>query len=544
MGFDPNKLEQAKRSFDPEKLKQAKAVGSEAGSPEAGDFDFAGSARRTAGKIWEGGLKQQILPTLTSFAATRLPAMTVSGPAGLLIAPAVEGLYQFGAGFAGEKLNQLMGVTEPSDLEAVGQGIGQGLVASGGKTYGMLRPFVGRDGAVKANDLAAKEGRQLIAKYKPTTESAVAFDEAFKEGAEIPMNQTMGVMRDTMAPIGGRRTPSYAYGSAAKDILVIQSELASGRPMSAKQWQFLHTRLGQTIGQMEETGQKKGLDRAKQLYAAMYDDLERAAENEVRPRNTGIVEGVVTPLGKRPVVEPKQSAMPMPGETVPKLTGDTLPAVPEKGQVPSTELKAPEGARIPDSAYDIEVPGTGAGKLKKALTIYLREKSIEDIGEYMKKAMNPLRGQGGDQQFNAAQVIRNLRDDRFFEKAFTVAERKDIIDTLNTINRAPALPTPSSVNAGSKRMNQRIAGAVAGAGAGAYAGGPMGAAAGAVAGFTARDAADFATNMSFAMSTKVGRAMVKELAKTKGGLFTPRNASVLAAYTSALRHQPNTEMTE
>jgi hypothetical protein len=544
MGFDPNKLEQAKRSFDPEKLKQAKAVGSEAGSPEAGDFDFVGSAKRTGKHIWENYIADQIIPTTLSGLATRIPAMTLPGRTGLLAAPLVEGAYQGAAGYIGEKMNQAIGLTPESEGQAVLQGGLQAAPSMIGKAASMLIPFTGRRGAVLANDLAAKEGRQMIGKYKPTTESAVAFDEAFKEGAEIPMNQTMGVMRATMAPIGGQRTMTYAYGAAAKDIRVIESELASGRPMSAKQWQFLHTRLGQTIGQMEETGQKKGLDRAKQLYAAMYDDLERAAENEVRPRNTGIVDGVVTPLGKRPVVEPKSSAIPMPGETVPKLTGDNLPAVPEKGQVPSTELKAPEGARIPDSAYDFELPGTGAGKLKNALTIYLREKSVEDIGNYMNQAMKSLRGQGGDQQFNAAEVIRKLKDDRFYEKAFTAAERKDIEQTLHTINRAPALPTPGSINAGSKRMNQRIAGAAAGAGVGTYAGGPVGGAIGAVAGFTARDAADFATNMGFAMSTKVGRAMVKELAKTKGGIFTPRNASVLAAYTSALRHQPNTEMTE
>jgi outer membrane lipoprotein SlyB len=162
--------------------------------------------------------------------------------------------------------------------------------------------------------------------------------------------------------------------------------------------------------------------------------------------------------------------------------------------------------------------------------------------------MKSLRGQGGDQQFNAAEVIRKLKDDQFYEKAFTAAERKDIEKTLHVLNTAPALPTPSSINAGSKRMNQRIAGATAGAASGAYIGSTVGQpAAGAVigglAGFGARDVADMASNLAFAMKTDTGRAMVKELAKTKKGFFTPRNAAVLSAYAAALRNQPDTEMT-
>jgi outer membrane lipoprotein SlyB len=401
-------------------------------------------------------------------------------------------------------------------------------------------------------------------------------------------------MQQVMSPIGGQRTLTYAYGSAARDIRVIESELASGRPMSAKQWQFLHTRLGQTIGQMEEAGQRKGLDRAKQLYAAMYDDLERAAENEVRPR-TGTVTGGTERLPNqggpdiatsfhadgptelptdtvaeaRPVNRPTGIYAPgIEGQERRQIGQPTAPESREVGfatpgpnehsnQVPGrpTRTVGPEPTpETPREQYtaprpeDIQVPGTGAGKLLRAKQIYLREKSVEDIHEYIEKAMKSLRGQGGDQQFNAAEVIRKLKDDQFYEKAFTAAERKDIEKTLHVLNTAPALPTPSSINAGSKRMNQRIAGATAGAASGAYIGSTVGQpAAGAVigglAGFGARDVADMASNLAFAMKTDTGRAMVKELAKTKKGFFTPRNAAVLSAYAAALRNQPDTEMT-
>jgi hypothetical protein len=162
--------------------------------------------------------------------------------------------------------------------------------------------------------------------------------------------------------------------------------------------------------------------------------------------------------------------------------------------------------------------------------------------------MKSLRGQGGDQQFNAAEVVRKLRNDDFYEKAFTTAERKDIEKTLHVLNTAPALPTPSSINAGSKRMNQRIAATTGGAASGAYVGSTigepaLGAAIGGTVGFAARDIADMASNLAFAMKTEEGRAMVRGLAKTKSGFFTPRNAAVLTAYAAALRNQPDTEMT-
>jgi hypothetical protein len=320
--------------------------------------------------------------------------------------------------------------------------------------------------------MAEKEGNDMISRYAPTQSASPLFTQAYQNGAAIPMNHTAAEIQSALSPIGGKRTLSYAYGKAARDIDVISNEISSGQPLSPERWQFLHTRLGQTIGDMEN-GDKKGIDQAKKLYKAMYDDLDTLAQ----------------------------------------------------------------------------VGGPGASALKQAKTTYLREKSVSDIQGYITDAMKTLRGQGGDKQFSSAEVIRKLKDDQFYEKAFTAAERKDIEKTLNILNTAPTLPAPGSVNTGGKRMYQRFAGAGAGAAAGAYIGNTLGepaagAALGAVAGFGARDLADTASNIAFAMKTDTGRAMIRELAKNNSFWKNmPRNAAVLSAYAAALRNQPDTEMT-
>jgi hypothetical protein len=371
-------------------------------------------------------------------------------------------------------LNQYAGITPESNDEALLQGGLQAAPTMLGKAGSMLLPFTGRRGAVAANNLAEKEGQNMIKKYKPNQASGPMFDQAYKAGAGsgIPMNETATEIQNAMAPISGKVSLSYAYGKVGRDIDVIKNELASGQPLSLERWQFLHTRLGKTIRDLRAADETTGLDEAKKLYGAMYKDLDTLAQ----------------------------------------------------------------------------VGGPGAKELVAAKQNYLREASVNDISKYIEKGMKDLRGQGADGQFNAAEIKRKLKDDQFYAKAFSADERKDIEKTLDILNTAPALPTPSSINAGSKRMNQRIAATTGGAASGAYVGSTLGepalgAAIGGAAGFVARDVADAASNIAFAMKTETGRAMIRDLAKAKGGVFSPRNAAVLSAYAAALRNQPDTEMT-
>ena len=78
-------------------------------------------------------------------------------------------------------------------------------------------------------------------------------------------------------------------------------------------------------------------------------------------------------------------------------------------------------------------------------------------------------------------------------------------------------------------------------GAGAIGGASVGGFWGAAAGFSMRDMIRMTENISFAMSTKTGRALVRELAQSKGGFTNKRNASVIASYVTAIKNQPMDE---
>lgn len=537
MAFDPSKLPQRAPStggFDPSKLPKATQNLEQGQAPEsqglgdASGFDFAGSARRTAGDIYHNHIRQQIIPTVASALATRLPALTISGPAGLIAAPVVEGLYQGVAGYLGEKANQATGITPPDDTTAGIQGGIQGAIAMLGKAGSMGKEFIGHKGAVNANQVAATEAKRVVASKTPVAQSKNLFDEAASEGARVPMDNTRGYVNSVISDmlrndsgVSGRNLKSKLrehYGAAGETIFNLHREFQNGGTMPASQWQFYHSRLGDRIGAMKgKTESTRGSGQADQLYANMLTDLEQQAERETRPQNLGAVTGGTAPLsgGSAAGSSPSQGAPFQQGATAQTVT-------PGQGSV---------------------TQGLGATKLLKALNTYRDEKSIQRIQAALEDATKLNRGQGGDVQFNANKVIQALKEDRFYPKAFGgekegAASRKEIEDLLLHLNNTPSLPAPQGVNAGSKRIVEKLATAGAmGAGAGATLG-PEAAAIGVAGGWLAKDISEFTHNLAFTLGTKTGREMIKELSKTKGGFFTPRNAAVLSSYAAAMQHDP------
>jgi hypothetical protein len=531
------------------------------------NFDFAGSAKKTGQHVWDKYIAPEVIPTLASLAATKSPALTIAGRVGMLAAPAFETALQGVANYGGEKINQALGITPPDESNAVIRGVTSGATAGAGKAYSMVKPFLGRTGAVTANDLAATDANRMVQALTPRQGSEALFDQAMRSGATVPMNNTVGVLSTLLGRPKNGQSLSWSYGPAAAEMKAIQQEFQSGTTISPARWQFLHTRLGQAIGKMSKDG-GKGTGEAKQLYGAMMTDLEQAANAGTTAQNTGVVSGGWNPLGPNqggpgivtPIPgTPRVGATPPTGINPPGIeTGPSQPRLTDfqdvsSVQPPSTTVNPGRGPLPPNQPSPIAPSITstagqqgpsgnaGASTLLEALNTYRREKSVERLQSYVDKALVPLKGQGGDTQFNAAMVIKALNKDRFYEKAFTDVERRDIEKTLHVLNEAPNLPLHSSVNAGSKRVIERL---TATAAAGALAGstiGPMEGVAAAGAGFLLRDAADFSQNLSFALQTKSGRELIKELAKTKGGFFTSRNMSVLAGYASALRDQPDAE---
>ena len=499
------------------------------GLGDADGYDTLGSIRRTTSDLYHHYVRQQIIPTVASLAATRLPAVVLGGPAGLIAAPVVEGLYQGLAGYTGEKLNQAAGITPPDETTAGIQGGAAGLVAAGGKALGMAREFMGRTGAVNVNRIAADEARQVVASKTPVAQSVNLFKEADTEGANISMSNTKGYVDSVISNllrndsgVTSRNLKSKLrehYGTSGETLFNLYREFQLGDTMPASQWQFYHTRLGARIGAMKnKTESTVGSGEADQLYGRMLTDLEQAAERETRPQNLGVTTGGTAPLPGGPSLDP-----------TPSLGNPARPTA----SVETVAVGEPSRAT-----------GLGATKLLMALRTYRDEQSVARIQKALEGAVKLNRGQAGDIQFNANQVIRALKEDRFYPKAFGgetegAAARKEIEDLLLHLNNIPPLPTPQGVNAGSKRIVEKLATAGAmGAGAGATLG-PEAAAFGVAGGWLAKDLGEFTHNLAFTLGTKTGRAMIKELSKTKGGLFTPRNAAVLASYASALQHDPD-----
>lgn len=458
------------------------------GMPSAGDFDFGTSAKQVGGHVYRNFIEPQILPLATSLAATRLPALAVRGIGSAIAAPALEGAYQGAAGYLGDKLNQLAGISPDGEDGALTQGGIQGLVAAGQKALRVAYPWVGRKGAVTGNQIAETEARREIAKHMPQVESQTLFDEAAKDKASIPMDQTYSFVRNKINsmlshdPTANRQNLGAKlkqnYGAAGEAMYKIYQHSKTGPNMMSDTWHWQHTRLGHTIGAMgrsSELTSKLGESEAKGLYGSMLDDLERAAEHERSAKSTGVTTHAATAIGAAP-----------------------------------TSL--------------------GATKLLAALRTYRKEQSVARLQQYVEDAMRPLSGHGTDEKFNAAKVSRQLDKDRFFPKAFTPQEQKEIKGMLGMLNRVPPLPTPAGVDAGSKRVMERAAAATAG--------NVVGGLPAAVAGYALKDLGTLGRNFAFAASTKVGRELLKELNKSPGGVFNKRGASVLAAYATASKNQP------
>lgn len=541
MAFDPAKLKavadaEQGSGFDPAKLKAvadaAKKSGQggqvtitdtpQTGMPSAGDFDFATSAKQTGSHIYDNYIQPAIIPLAASVAATRLPGLAVTSIPTAIGSTALEGAYQGTAGYLADKANQALDISPPGEDQAIAQGGIQGLAAMGQKAYRILSPFRGRPGAVRANDLAETEAQRTVQKYKPTAEPETLFAEAAKEKATVPLNETMSYVNGriqamlqhdptaNMQNLGSKLKQNF--GPAGETMYKLWKLAQDKGSIASDTWQFQHSQLGKTIGSMKPNA--VGYGEASQVYGRMLTDLERVAERETGAQNTGVVQGGTYDF------TPQRPA------TGGAITDTQTPAIqPMGGSVgtPEAPLRStPLAAPAPQ--------GLGATKLLQALQTYRRQQSVDRISNIVEKAMTLSRGQGGDESFNAAGAIRALKKDRFFPKAFTPAEQKDIVDTLHILNTAPSLPPPTSLVTGSSNVADR--------GIKAAIGGSLAGPAGAVAGYALKDVGTLAGNIGFALTTKAGREMVKELSKSKGGLTNKRSMAVLASYVTAMKNQP------
>jgi soluble lytic murein transglycosylase-like protein len=134
-------------------------------------------------------------------------------------------------------------------------------------------------------------------------------------------------------------------------------------------------------------------------------------------------------------------------------------------------------------------------------------------------------------------VLRNLKKDPFFNKAFSADEQAEIRGLLEMTNQIPPLQPHGAINAGSKRMMTMAGLAASGAGAGYASGSPLAMVVGGVIGAGLPNAVTAVNNALIAWKMPAGKALLKELAM--GNTAPQVAADVLANYAGAAMRDSN-----
>lgn len=179
-----------------------------------------------------------------------------------------------------------------------------------------------------------------------------------------------------------------------------------------------------------------------------------------------------------------------------------------------------------------------AAFLQGARTAFKREATIKDVLEAVQDATSVKARAGDTVQFAAQKLLNSLPGEKFFQQAFTKAEKDSILGLLTTLNKIPAPPPGAGATWGSGRIWQSMAGfGGAGAAVGNVPGGGLGLAIGAVA----PAIKDMATNIALANKTALGRELLKSLMQSSlpptQKMFLSQAMAAAASQTSKLREQ-------
>lgn len=148
------------------------------------------------------------------------------------------------------------------------------------------------------------------------------------------------------------------------------------------------------------------------------------------------------------------------GGTTPARLQGSLAALGEKYSAATGETKAAYGKLLDGYFTDLDAAvasgGKGAATLKLARETFKRSMGIKTLENNLEGAAKILQGQGAEIQFNASQVLKNLKKDRFFESTFSASEQNQIKTTLEKLNKIlPRLNAPRGVNYGSGKVLSR-----------------------------------------------------------------------------------------
>ncbi len=384
---------------------------------------------------------------------------------GLLAGPLGAGA----GGAGGEWLNQQLGITEPSSKMIAAQGLIPPAISAFGKLgrAGLeIAPPLTK-GAEFVNRIAAPEARMTLSRMAAPDAEAL-FNRAAQSGAQFDTGATLNTVQSAIADLSQGANATTLYGRTLDILKGLEAKLsASNGKLDPKTYQAelrdlgaaMRTAEGRTINQVEAGAVKK-------VYGALAEGLNTEAGGAVLPPQPW-----------------------KPGQMLPFSTNNSAPAQ----------------------------------DLIQARQYVKRQSVLDEIEESVGKADKILRGQGDNVQFNAAAVLRDLKNNPFWNgakgernPAFTPAEKKEIEGIFTLLNKLPALQPGAGVNAGSMRVWQRASAAGAGGTAGGLAGDPVLATAGAAIGAAVPTMVSLGRVLNIALRTETGRAELKNLLSQPG----------------------------
>lgn len=417
----------------------------------------------------------------TPHTVVTLGAQAAAVPPSLYIPPLAPA-FRIGAGAAGEYASQLLGYS-PNDPAAIGWGaVGAAVPEVGGKGLSLLRQMGPKRGAEFLNNEAPEFALQEVNKYK----TGVDYNQAF---ADVRQNY------------------------ATKPLWMPNTNKA----------------LMENLGTQKEKGRLQ--------YGS---EASQADHREAVNRLTALRNMVTTnkPAGRTSQAFPGnlQQELDTLRDKIQQTTGAEQNAYIETSQGILKDLQATAAKEAAGT-----IPDVGAGKLLNARSVFLRDTNVKELGEYIEKALNPMAAQGGNQRFNSAQVMRDLRRDPFFSQAFSTQEQTEIRDLFETLNKVPLLQPPGSSNWGSGRFwNHALTTAAAGGAVGYGAGSPLAGVAASVIAAGLPTASTTVKNAILAWQMPAGKAVLKEL--WAGNTAPQMIADTLGAFVGAQMRDQNSNM--
>ncbi len=470
-------------AYDPEKLRALQGSSQTLAEGESG---YDPEKLRAA----QGTPVRDIPAKLATFAkqAAMPTALGVAG--GLMAAPLGPLGQAVGAGVggaAGEMINQRFGITEPSatqvGIQAVAPMAARAFGSLGRAGLELAPPTT--KGAEFLNRIAAPEARLQLSRLAGP-DAGPLFDSVTRSGATFGTGNTLNTIKSELANLQQGSNSQALYGRTIDILKGLEQKLTqSGGNLDPKAFQAELRDLGASMRTAEgRTVNQVEAGAIKKVYGSLADSLDQTA------------------------------------------TSHAPPVIP--GRLASA-------------------PNQAAQDLLEARRLTKRQAVLDEIEESVGKAENILRGQGENVQFNAAAVLRDLKNNPFWNgskgnqnPAFTAQEKADIEGLFTTLNKLPALQPGAGVNAGSMRAWQRASAAGAGGTAGGLAGDPVLATAGAAIGAAIPTAVALGRVLNMALRTETGRAELKALARQPGqtlqGIVTALSSG--AASTTAQPAKP------